>query len=208
MTDRGGAQVLAGAREALARPIGFADLLARLAGRDRQNAERRAAALDATPFADRARAWRRLACALMTLAPAARFAGRTGVEFFVPDGRYRMQVFALEDVQDGDLTVYCPDVLAEAAAAGVLSPTGRPDPDGYAAAATGEPLRVEPLDGTAASPDPHVKNLTNWKRKALRVTLPPSPSAAQVEAVELLCAVAARHFVPPPPPAAAPAGGT
>jgi hypothetical protein len=195
MTEAEGANVLTKAREALARPIGYADLLAKLPGRDRANAERRATALDATPYPDRAAAWRRLACALMTLAPIAKFSGQQGVEFFVPDGRYRMQVFALEDMQDGNLTVYCPDVLAEAVAAGLLVPTGAPEPHGYAVAASGQPIEITALDGSANSPDPHVKNLTNWKRRALRVTLPPSPSSAQVEATEVLCAIAATHFV-------------
>ena len=191
---------LAAARESLARPLTFADVLARLAARDRANAERRVAALDAQPHPGRARVWQRLACSLMTLAPVAKFTGRHAVEFFVPDGRYRMQVFALEDLQDGDITVYCPDVLAGAASAGLLAHTGHPDPHAYAVAATGEPLHVEPLDGSALSPDAHFKNLTNWNRRALRITLPPAVSTAQVEAAELLCALAALRFAPPVPP--------
>lgn len=196
MSNSNNAPSLAAARASLARPLAFEDLLAKLQGRDRLNAERRLAALDAGPYPDRARVWRRLACSLMTLAPVAKFVGQAGVEFFVPDGRYRMQVFALEDLQDGNLTVYCPDVLAEAAAAGLLTPTGLPEPDAYVMAATNERLRIEALDGTAASPDAHYKNLTNWKRRALRITLPPTATPRQAEAAELLCAIAAAQFVP------------
>ena len=36
--------------------------------------------------------------------------------------------------------------------------------------------------------------MTGWNRKALRITVPRSPSEAQVEASEALCALAARHF--------------
>jgi hypothetical protein len=199
MPDVPAAQLLAAARELLSRPLTFPEVLAKLAGRDRANAERRVAALAAQPDAGRAAAWQRLACGLMTLAPVAKLTGSSAVEFYVPDGRYRRQVFALEDLRDGGVTVYGPDVLADAVAAGLLARTGRPDPGGYAVAATGEPLHVEALDGTALSPHAHVKNLTNWSRRAARVALPPSASAAQVGAAELLCAIAAVRFAPPPP---------
>lgn len=206
MPDAPDPPVLVAARELLSRPLTFPEVLAKLAGRDRANAERRVAVLDAQPDAGRARAWQRLACGLMTLAPLAKFMGTNAVEFYVPDGRYRRQVFALEDLRDGGVTVYCPDVLADAVAAGLLAGAGRPEPGGYAVAATGEPLHVEALDGTALSPHAHVKNLTNWSRRAARVALPPSASAGQVAAAELLCAIAAVRFAPPPPgdaPAAA-----
>lgn len=194
MSTPNAAQILTAARDALATPLSFDDVLAALATKDRQNAERRLAALDADPH--RGLAWRRLACALMTLAPIAKFVGRDGVEFFVPDGRYRKQVFALEDLHDGNLAVYCPDVLDEAVAAGLLSPTGAPEPHGFAVAASGDVLNVEPLDGTALSPNPHVKNLTNWKRRALRLMLVPRATPAAFEAAELLCAIAAGQFAP------------
>src|SRR5436190_1805553 len=64
----------------------------------------------------------RQVCALATLAPhAAKFVGRQTVQFYIADGKYRMQVFALEDLQDGNFTVYCPDVLEEAVRAGLLA---------------------------------------------------------------------------------------
>ena len=198
MPDAPDPPLLSAARELLSRPLTFAEVLAKLPGRDRANAERRVAVLAGQPDAGRARAWQRLACGLMTLAPVAKFTGTNAVEFYVPDGRYRMQVFALEDLRDGDVTVYCPDVLGDAVAAGLLTPTGQPEPRAYAVAATGDPLHVEALDGSAISPDAHVKNLTNWSRRALRVTLPPSASAGQVVAAELLCAIAALRFAPPP----------
>ena len=54
------------------------------------------------------------------------------------------------------------------------------------------------------NPAAHFKDLTGWNRKALRITLPPSASPAQVEAAELLCAIAAQHFIRPTPPAGKP----
>ena len=184
----------------------FADFLAKLASKDRVNAEKRVAVLEAGPDPRRAVLWRRLVCVLMTLAGhAAKFVGRQTVQFYVADGlRYRMQVFALEDLQDGYMTVYCPDALAEAMEAGVLAP-GDAAAHMYVIPSSGEPLRVEALDRDSLDPGAHFKDLTGWNRKALRVTLPPSPSDAQVEATELLCAIAAQHFVRPAPGAAPPA---
>ena len=136
----------------------------------------------------------------MTLAPhAAKLIGRQTVQFYVADGRYRMQVFALEDLQDGKFTVYCPDVLAEAAEAGLLAPPAHPDSALHVVARSGEPLHIEQLDGNSVNPAAHFKDMMGWNRKALRITLPPTPSAAQVEATELLCALAAGHFVRPRP---------
>ena len=194
-------QSLAAARESLARPIDFAEFLARLPAKDRVNAEKRVAVLEAGPDPRRAALWRRLVCVLMTLAGhAAKFVGKQTVQFYVADGlRYRMQVFALEDLQDGYMTVYCPDALAEAVKAGVLTPADAAT-HMYVIPTSNEPLRVESLDGNSLDPGAHFKDLTGWNRKALRVTLPPAPSAPQVEAAELLCAIAAQHFVARPAP--------
>jgi hypothetical protein len=192
---------LRAARAALATPLRFEEVLAKLGGRDRGNAARRVTAMEDKAENDRSRLWQRLACSLMTLAPVAKFVGKDAVEFYVPDGRYKMQVFALEDVRDGNVTVYCPDVSAEAVAAGLLVQTGQPEPHALAAAGSGEPLWIEAVDAAAMSPGAHVKNLTNWKRRAVRIKLPPRPAPAQVEAVELLCAIALGEVVTAPAPA-------
>jgi len=54
---------------------------------------------------------------------------------------------------------------------------------------------IHRLDKTSLNPAAHFKDMTGWNRKALRIVLPPSPSPAQIEATELLCAIAAQHFV-------------
>ena len=195
-------QSLAAAREALARPIAFDDFLAKLSPKDRLNAERRVQVLELEPDPGRAALWRRLVCAMMTLAPhAAKFVGRQTVQFYIADGKYRKQVFAMEDLQDGHFTLYCPDALAEATAAGLIEKPSGADANLFLTRTSKEPLRVESLDGSSANPGAHFKDLTGWNRKALRITLPPGPSGAQVEAAELLCALAARHFVSVAPPA-------
>ena len=198
-------QLLARARESLARPLTFNDFLAKLSPKDRATAERRVSALEAEQNPAHAKLWQRLASVLMTLAPhAAKLVGRQTLQLYVADGKYRMQVFALEDLQDGNFTVYGPDVLDEAIKLGVLKPpTGDPESHQYAVQPSKEPLHVERLDSGAMNPAPHVKDLTGWNRKAIKVVIPPAPSSAQVEAAELLCALAAQHFAP----AAAPAAG-
>jgi hypothetical protein len=132
----------------------------------------------------------------MTLAPfAAKLIGKQTLQIYIADGKYRMQVFALEDLQDGNFTVYGPDVLDEAVKSGLLAPAPNAEPHDYVVASSGAPLRVERLDGKTLHPPAHIKDLTGWNRKALRITLPASPSLGQVEAAELLCAIAAQRFV-------------
>jgi len=206
MPDAVARQPLAAARAALARPIPFHEFLAKLSPKDRASAERRVGVLEAEPDPGRAPLWKRLACALMTLAPhAAKLVGRQTIQYYVADGKYRKQVFAMEDLQDGHFTVYCPDVLPEATKAGLVAPAPHLGAHFYQVRSSAEPLRIEPLDGASLNPGAHFKDMTGWNRKALRVTLPPSPSEAQVEATETLCALAAQHFTPAAPASAAPA---
>ena len=203
MPDRKDKELLAAARESLANPISFADFLAKLPPKDRVNAERRVGVLEAEG-PGRAPMWQRLACVLMTLAPhAAKLVGRQTLQFYIADGKYRKQVFAMEDLQDGNFTIYCPDVLDDALRTGVLVPPPHADALVYLVRTTGEPLRIEALDSTSANPGAHFKDMTGWNRKALSITLPPSASPAQVEAAEMLCALAAQKF-----PKAAPATPT
>ncbi|HEX4794744.1 MAG TPA: hypothetical protein VH370_13170 [Humisphaera sp.] len=111
-------QVVA-ARESLTRPFHFDDFLAKLAPKDKVSAGRRLEVLEAESDADRALLWKRLACTLMKLSGhAAKLIGKQTVQFYVADGKHRMQVFALEDLQDGNFTIFCPDVLPQALAAG------------------------------------------------------------------------------------------
>jgi len=195
-------ELLDSARDLLAHPLDFDSFLSKLAPKDRVNAERRVTVLEAEPDLSRLRLWRRLACSLMTLAPhAAKLVGRQAVQYYVADGRYRMQVFALEDLQDGHFTVYCPDVLQEALQAGLLADEEVAEPH-FRRLASGEMLYVELMDKSSLNPSAHFKDMVGWNRKALRIVVPPSASFAQVEATELLCAIAALHFAPIVPGAA------
>jgi hypothetical protein len=189
-------QMIVKARESLARRLNFDDFLAKLSPKDRASAERRISVLEGEPDQNRARLWRRLACTLMTLAPhAAKLVGRQTLQLYVADGKYRMQVFALEDLQDGNFTIYCPDVLGEVVKAGLVSRSTHDEAHAYVVESSDEPLRIEPLDASSRNSADHYKDMTGWNRKALRITLPPSASVAQIETAELICAIAAQHFV-------------
>lgn len=190
------ARVLEEARRSLAHPIDFETFLAKLATRERVNAQRRVEVLEAEVDPSRVRLWKWLTCALMTLAyHSAKLVGRQVIQFYVADGKYRMQVFALEDLQDGQFTIYCPDVLQEAIDAGLMVPAEKGEPNLHQLKAGGL-LFIESIDGKSLNPAPHFKDMVGWNRKALRIVLPPSASPAQTEATTLLCAIAAAHFVP------------
>jgi hypothetical protein len=198
MADSPSGNALQTARASLSHPLSFADFLAKLSPKDRASAERRVTVLEAAPDPAGTQLWQRLACSLMTLAPlAAKLVGKQTLQLYIPDGKYRMQVFALEDLQDGTFTVYCPDVLDEAMQAGLLARDPSGDADKYLIPATNEVLLVKQLDKSTLNPAAHYKDMMGWNRKALRITLPPSASPTQIETAEVLCALGAQHFARP-----------
>jgi hypothetical protein len=211
-------QPLTDARAALARPIDYDRFLEKLPAKDRANAQKHVAAIEAEGDPRHAGLWRRLACALMTLAGhSAKVNGQQSAQFYVADGKYRMQVFALEDLRDGKLTVYCSDVLDEATKLGVLAAPakrggGKPAKGasadevvvgGHALAGTGEPIAIDALDGRTENPAAFFKDMLGWNRRAIRITLPVNASKAQVAAAEDLCALSVRKWTVNPPAAAA-----
>ena len=190
--------MLATARDALKSRLSFEEFLGKLSPKDRVSAERRVGVLEASAGPALAELWRRLAASLMTLSPhAAKLVGKQTVQYYVPDGKYRMQVFALEDLQDGNMTVYCPDVLADAQAAGLLAPREASGVCGIVG--TSDALRVDLLDRDSINPGVHFKDMVGWNRTAVRVTLAPTASPEQVAATEMLCAIAAQRFARPAP---------
>jgi hypothetical protein len=73
-------------------------VLAKTGAKDRTHIQRHLTAADAEPDPAHAALWRKLAELLASLAPLpVQAVGHTAVMFFVPDGKYRMQGFALEE---------------------------------------------------------------------------------------------------------------
>ena len=95
------------------------------AGRNRATLEKHLAACDAEPDPGHGKLWRRLAVKLASLAAMpVQTGGPQAVLFYAPDGKYRMQVFAMEDARDGSIVLYLPDVTAAAVSEKILGKTG------------------------------------------------------------------------------------
>jgi hypothetical protein len=179
----------------LAHPLEFDQFLAKLAARDRQNVDRHLLAADAEPDPEHGTLWRRLARVLFTLSPhAVTTIGQQALQFFVADGKYKKQVYAIEDPRDGRILVYTGDVVKDAIKQGVLAPPAKSDASaGYVVAADkSQRLLIESLDANnTPNPHPWYKNMLGWGRKAVRITLPVKATKEQLAAVEALCAMIA-----------------
>ena len=179
--------------------MNFDVFLSKLGARDRLNIERHLAICAAEPDSHHAKLWQRLIAHVAELAPLpAQTIGQQAVLFFIADGKYKMQVFAVEDGRDGNVQLYLPDVLDQAIRARVL---GRAKEDGegvvtYPIASDKQhTLRIDAMDArNTPNPPNHFKNMLGWNRKALRVTLPNNAGATQIEAAEALCELAAQKW--------------
>jgi hypothetical protein len=178
----------------IAKPAEFDEFLAKLAARDRQNVDRHLIAADAEADADHGTLWRRIVRILFTLSPhAVTTIGQQALQFFVADGKYKKQVYAVEDPRDGRLLVYLGDVTKEAIKQGILAPPAKNDASaGYVVAADkAQRLIIEALDAdNTPNPHPWYKNMLGWGRKAIRITLPVKATKEQIAATEHLCAMA------------------
>jgi hypothetical protein len=179
------------------RPMDFDGFLAKLGTKDRLNVERHVAACELEPDGIHAKQYRRLATSLMAMAPfAAKTHGQQALQLFVPDGKYRMQVFALQDQRDGVMIVYCEDVLPQALKAGLF--TGPQEVaeqnNSYRITKSVDSIKIDQLDGKTANPSPFYKDMLGWNRRALRITVPAAATDSQVKAVEAVCALAAKKW--------------
>ena len=171
------------------------DVLAKSGARDRTNVEKHLAAAEAEPDSNHGKLWRRIAGKLAALAPLPiQTVGLQAVLFFIPDGKYRMQVFALEDKGESVIQLYLPDVLAAATKAKIVS---KVNGDEYTVAGAKDvSFSICSLDATNTSdPPPHIKNMIGWNRKAIRVTLKITDSnSPQAQAAEAMCDLAAEKW--------------
>ena len=182
--------------------------LSSIPAKDRANLEKHLAVCDAEGSPTHGKVWRQVAVALRRLAPLpVTTAGQQAVLFYVADGKYKMQVFALEDKRDGALMAYVPDVLEQAIKSRVLlrphsapadaDESGAPVDYGIAGHRP-ETIRIERLTA-ANTPEPgaHFKHMLGWNRRALRITIPTAPGpTAQTQAAALIgvCEVAAKQW--------------
>jgi hypothetical protein len=168
--------------------------LSRLSAKSRTAIDKYLATLDETNRSHAA-VWRRLAVLLARLAPdALETSGQAAVQFFVADGKYRMQAYALEDLRDGNLSIYMNDILDRALQAGVIKGPAEGDPPAYRIKGPQKhSLRLDTLTAanTGAAPN-YYRHMLGWNRKAIRITLPtPFCTPEHLSAVETLCQLAA-----------------
>ena len=175
----------------------FEPVLERVGVKERAKIEKHLALCDAEATVAHGALWRRVAGILGELAPLSmQSAGNNTWRFFIADGKYRMQVFALEDPLDGMLRIYLPDMIAEAVKAKILAKTSVAQT--YAVTGTGTKLKIEPLGvGEAAEAPPHYKHMLGWNRKALRLTLSTTETDEKLDgAVQALATLAAKKWAP------------
>jgi hypothetical protein len=131
---------------------------------------------------------------MMSMAPhSAKANGQQSMQFYIQDGKYRMQIFALEDLRDGSIHIYAADAVDEATKAGLFA-KGKPTDEPNEMRLTGgtDTLNVERLDGKVSNPAPFYKDMLGWNRRAVHITLPTMASDAQADATLKLLVLGAK----------------
>jgi hypothetical protein len=174
---------------------GFAAVLEKATGKDRVNLQKQLDTAAAQP-GTHADTWQQLVAMLAALAPhALQPVGKEAIRFFIADGRYKLQVYALEDKRDGRLAVYLPDVLDKAVKKKLIAPTRNPGEYAVPKSKT-DVIYIDSLNGDNTADAPaHFKFMIGLGRKALRVTLASDGRPAQLAAVESLCQLAAPEII-------------
>ena len=173
-------------------PRTFNEAFDKVSPKDRANLQKHLDAMGSMPhaFTD---TWKGLVLTLAQHAPhACQTVGTEAVRFFVQDGTYKLQLFALEDKLTEPIRVYLPNVLEDALRTKLLART--PAPNGYAVAGdAGEPVLIDELDASTTIDAPvHFKFMIGLNRKALRVTLPGRDRPALVKLISAMCDLAIR----------------
>src|SRR3954465_9485132 len=97
--------------------------LAKLSAKDKKTFERQVNTREQSAYPGLADRWKRLSCLLATLAPSfLKLSGTDAIQFFIADGKYRKQVFALHATPEGTIAVYVPDMLDDAIRAKLVAP--------------------------------------------------------------------------------------
>jgi len=139
--------------------------------------------------------WKRIAGMLGRLAPhAIETAGHQAVKFHIPDGKYRQQVFALEDTGTGMIYIYLPDVLASALSKKIIKTVG-PDGVTYTSGTDAQTqVELEVMTSDAKEVPPFCKPMLGWGRRAIKMKVPVNAEEKQVRVAEKLCELAAQSW--------------
>ena len=180
--------------------------LAKLSAKDKKTFERQVATREQSAYPGLADRWKRLACLLATLSPSfLKLSGTDAIQFFIADGKYRKQVFALHATPEGTIAVYVPDMLDDAIRAKLVAPNADAETENsYRLPEADQTITIESLDGKTMNQPPYYKDMTGWNRKAICVIVPALANDAHMQATEKICTLAASKFVITAPPVAAP----
>ncbi len=140
--------------------------------------------------------WKRLAGGLGKLAGhATEMLGQASLKFHIADGKYKQQVFAIEDNRQGVIVLYLPDVVAQAIERKIIANGSAPRSykvvGGESTLLQLELINAETRDMTVC------KAMVGWGRRALRIDLSVSAKEKQIRTVELLCELAAETWAAP-----------
>jgi hypothetical protein len=150
------------------------------------------------------RQWKRLASMLGKLAGhAIEASGQHVLRFYIADGKYRQQVFTLEDARKGTIQLFLPDIIDLAIARHLLA---APKEGDRAYSVPGQPDVIVDIDRiTSESKDvpEFVRPMLGWGRRALKITLQAQGEDDRLQAVGRLCDLAAEAWpkaseLPPP----------
>jgi hypothetical protein len=139
--------------------------------------------------------WKRLAGGLGKLAGhATEVQGQIAVKFYIADGKYRQQVFAIEDARQGMIILYLPDVVQLAIKQKVL--TAGVSEHQFKVRGETEPVQLVPIDAETKDLTA-CKGMVGWGRRALRAEFTLQTPEAHTHAVERLCELAAQQWAAP-----------
>jgi len=195
-TKDGGNDLIATALRALENPVALDAFMAALGSRDRANVERHIAAADAEATPAHSTLWKRLVRDLATLSSLTiQSTGQQALSFYIPDGKHRQQVFAIEDQRDGKLRVYAEDVMAQALKAGVVGAAGNGSAMHPIPNVGGQSIEIDALTAqNTPNPSPFYKHMLGWNRRAIRITLPVEATEESIKATERICAISAQRW--------------
>ncbi|MFI5380495.1 MAG: hypothetical protein ACHRHE_14455 [Tepidisphaerales bacterium] len=137
--------------------------------------------------------WKRLAGLLGRLAPHVVEVKGTALKFHIADGKYRQQVFALEDSRQGTIRVYMGDVVKAALARGILGASDNRSFPVMGDAGT----RVELQEVSSGENKPgqeFFRPMLGWGRRAVFTDVSVHAEEKQVRVVEVLCELTAEAW--------------
>jgi hypothetical protein len=173
----------------------YEEFLEQLSVKGRASIQKHDEQCDALPNPRQIELWRRLAGGLAKLARhSPEVFGQNSVKFHIPDGKYKVQVFALEDMRQGTIVLYIPDILQLAVRQKILSASTAPHQHkvpGGAGILQFTPIDAETRDLTVC------KAMVGWGRHALRVELGEQTPEEHIQAVERMCELAAQKWAEP-----------